>query len=107
LWKAIHGRLVEGFARLIRQQRLAPLRIIAYPVGGNIALRYAGVYPETVIKPVAIEGIAGDGARVWRPQYRQSDPHLDSGQAGAGRPHPRRHASIEDAYGRMQAENPT
>src|SRR5471030_1062809 len=48
---------VYDLAQLIHQQRLAPVRIIAHSLGGNIALRYAGVYPDTVAKLVAIEGM--------------------------------------------------
>ena len=48
---------IYDLAQLIHQQRLAPVTIIAHSLGGNIALRYAGVYPETVAKLVAIEGL--------------------------------------------------
>ena len=48
---------VYDLAQLIHQQKLAPVKIIAHSLGGNIALRYAGIYPETVSKLVAIEGL--------------------------------------------------
>src|SRR5262249_6784412 len=48
---------IYDLAQLIHQQRLAPVAIIAHSLGGNIALRYAGIYPETVAKLVAIEGL--------------------------------------------------
>jgi len=51
------GAYVYDLAQLIHQQGLAPVRMIAHSLGGNIALRYAGVYPETVSKLVAIEGM--------------------------------------------------
>ena len=35
----------------------APVSIIAHSLGGNIALRYAGIYPDKVRKLVAIEGL--------------------------------------------------
>ena len=44
-------------AQLIHQKRLAPLTIIAHSMGGAIALRYTGLYPETVKKLVVIEGL--------------------------------------------------
>src|SRR5271167_2275952 len=46
---------VYDLAQLIHQQKLAPVRIIAHSLGGNIALRYTGLYPDTVQKLVAIE----------------------------------------------------
>src|SRR5882724_6900872 len=39
---------IYDLAQLIHQQRLAPVTIVAHSLGGNIALRYAGIYPETV-----------------------------------------------------------
>src|SRR5210317_1586229 len=40
-------------AQLIRQKKLAPVNIIAHSLGGNIALHYAGLFPDTVAKLVA------------------------------------------------------
>ena len=48
---------VYDLAQLIHQQKLAPVTIIAHSLGGNIALRYAGLYPENVAKLIAIEGL--------------------------------------------------
>ena len=36
---------------------LAPVTIIAHSLGGNVTLRYAGIYPETVARLVVIEGL--------------------------------------------------
>ena len=48
---------IYDLAQLVHQQNLAPVSIIAHSLGGNIALRYAGVYPEAVRRLVAIEGL--------------------------------------------------
>lgn len=48
---------VYDFAQLIHQQNLAPVTIVAHSLGGNIAIRYAGLYPDNVAKLVAIEGL--------------------------------------------------
>ena len=48
---------VYDLAQLIHQQELAPVTIVAHSLGGNICLRYAGVYPDKVRKLVAIEGL--------------------------------------------------
>ena len=36
---------------------MAPVTIIGHSLGGSIALLYAGLFPETVDKVVAIEGL--------------------------------------------------
>jgi pimeloyl-ACP methyl ester carboxylesterase len=96
-------------AQLVHQQRLAPVTIIAHSLGGNIALRYAGIYPETVAKLVAIEGL-GPPPRILadlgaKPIATRMDEWIREQRGLAGRL-PRRYASIEDAFRRMQEENP-
>ena len=99
---------VYDLAQLIHQQRLAPVRIIAHSLGGNIALRFTGVYPEAVSKLVAIEGMGPSPAmlkeRASRTVGERMRSWVDEKRALAGRA-PRRYASIEEAFGRMQAEN--
>lgn len=53
---------IYDLAQLIHSQRLTPVAIVAHSLGGNIALRYTGIYPETVRQLVAIEGL-GPGPR--------------------------------------------
>ncbi|MEL6873728.1 MAG: hypothetical protein AAFO62_13255, partial [Pseudomonadota bacterium] len=36
---------------------VGPVRIIAHSMGGNVALRYTGMFPDMVTKLVAIEGL--------------------------------------------------
>jgi len=48
---------VYDLAQLIHQQQLAPVTIVAHSLGGHIALRFAGIYPDAVRKLVAIEGL--------------------------------------------------
>jgi len=100
---------IYDLAQLIHQQRLAPVTIIAHSLGGNIALRYAGVYPETVARLVAIEGL-GPSSRALAEHggktiVERMDGWIREQRALAGRM-PRRYASIEDAFHRMQEENP-
>lgn len=99
---------VYDLAQLIHQQKLAPVTLIAHSLGGNIALRYAGLYPENVAKLIAIEGLGpspkmlaerfatgfADRMRAW----------IDEQRSLSGRM-PRRYAGIEDAWRRMQEEN--
>ncbi len=48
---------IYDLAQLIHQQKLAPVTLIAHSLGGNIALRYTGLYPENVARLIAIEGL--------------------------------------------------
>ena len=99
---------VYDLAQLIHQQKLAPVRIVAHSLGGNIALRYAGVFPETVSKLVAIEGMGPSPEMMAQRTQRGPTERLRAWVADtrklAGRI-PRRYPSIEDAFHRMQAEN--
>ena len=99
---------VYDLAQFIHQQKLAPVRIVAHSLGGGIALRYSGVFPETVAKLVAIEGLgpspAQQAARAKRTAAERLRQWVGDTRALAGRV-PRRYASIEEAYGRMQGEN--
>ena len=54
-----HSEYIYDLAQLIHQQHLAPLYIIAHSLGGGVALRFAGVYPENVIRMIVIEGTGG------------------------------------------------
>ena len=99
---------VYDLAQLIHRQRLAPVSIISHSLGGNIALRYAGVFPENVAKLVAIEGL-GPSPDMLAQRGERSVPErlrawIEEERALAGRL-PRRYASIEEALGRMRAEN--
>lgn len=99
---------VYDLAQLIHQQKLAPVTLIGHSLGGNIALRYAGLYPESVARIIAIEGLGPapkklaerfpggfpDRMRAWIEEQRSLSGRL-----------PRRYATIEDALKRMQEEN--
>ncbi len=99
---------VYDLTQLVHQQKLAPVTIVAHSMGGNIALRYAGLYPDRVRRLVAIEGLgpspkllakrnAGDFAeriRDW----------IDKKREAAGRT-PRRYDSIDAALARMIEAN--
>jgi pimeloyl-ACP methyl ester carboxylesterase len=95
-------------AQLIHQQHLAPVTIIAHSLGGNIALRYAGIFPDRVRKLVAIEGL-GPSPRLLAQHAKvgiaeRMTKWIDEQGALSGRV-PRRYASIEDAFKRMQEAN--
>ncbi|MGH7054538.1 MAG: alpha/beta fold hydrolase, partial [Stellaceae bacterium] len=95
-------------AQLIHQQELAPVTIIAHSLGGMIALRYAGIYPDEIRKLVAIEGV---GASPRRRRERARTPIAERMQTWiaeqkslSGRL-PRRYPTLEAALRRMQEAN--
>jgi pimeloyl-ACP methyl ester carboxylesterase len=99
---------IYDLAQLIHQLRLAPVTIVAHSLGGNIALRYAGLYPENAARLVAIEGL-GPSPKMLAERFAKSFHERMQGwiaeqRALSGRL-PRRYATIEDAWKRMQEEN--
>ena len=111
-WQASGGYTMAGYiydlAQLIHQQALAPVRIVAHSLGGNIALRYSGVYPGE--RPPA----GGDrGPRPGTENHVEADRKpigermrrwIEEQRAISGR-QPRRYPTVEAAYARMQEEN--
>jgi pimeloyl-ACP methyl ester carboxylesterase len=99
---------VYDLAQLIHQQELAPVTIVSHSMGGNVAMRYTGLYPEKVRKVVAIEGLGPSpkilAERAGASVVERMTKWIDSTRAFAGRM-PRRYASIEEAFKRMQDEN--
>ena len=55
--------------QLIHQQELAPVTIVAHSLGGNIAIRYTGVFPEKV-------------RTARRDRGARADPEADGGALG-------------------------
>jgi pimeloyl-ACP methyl ester carboxylesterase len=100
---------IYDLAQLVHQQRLAPVTIVAHSLGGQIALRYAGIYPDAVAKLASIEGLGPSPARLKERGTKtivdRMDEWIREQRAFSGRL-PRRYASIEDAFRRMQEENP-
>jgi pimeloyl-ACP methyl ester carboxylesterase len=100
---------IYDLAQLVHQQRLAPVTIIAHSLGGNVALRYAGIYPDSAARLVAIEGLGPSADRLAERRAKPFDTRMDEWigeqRALAGRL-PRRYPSTEDAFRRMQEENP-
>ena len=99
---------VYDLAQLIHQQELAPVTMVAHSLGGNIALRYAGIYPENVRRLVAIEGL-GPSPKILKergetPFAERMQDWIAEQRKLSGRM-PRRYPSIEDAFRRMQEEN--
>jgi pimeloyl-ACP methyl ester carboxylesterase len=99
---------VYDLAQLIDLLGLAPVTIVSHSMGGNVCLRYTGLFPDKVRKLVAIEGLGpspalqadydkvpfADRIREWMRDKR-----------GAAARMPKRYATLDDALARMKAEN--
>ena len=111
-WSPDGNYAIAGFvydlAQLVHQQELAPVTIVAHSLGGMIALRYAGIYPDFVRKLIAIEGLGASPKRLaeWskRGIAERMQSWIGEQRALSGRM-PRRYASIEEAFKRMQEVN--
>ena len=102
------GDMVYDIAQLVHQLDLAPVTIVAHSLGGQVCLRYAGIYPEMVRKLVAIEGLGPSPAviaKLFAKPYRERVREwIEKKRASAGRI-PRKYATIGDALARMREEN--
>ncbi len=100
---------VYDLAQLIHQKKLAPVTIVSHSLGGSVSLSYTGIHPESVAKIVAIEGLgpppAMIAARARMRIHERMTEWIESMRSLAGRT-PRKYASIEEAFTRMQGENP-
>ncbi|MFA7587502.1 MAG: alpha/beta hydrolase [Novosphingobium sp.] len=99
---------VYDFAQLVHTLGHDQVTIVAHSLGGNIATRFTGLYPEKVRKLVNIEGLgpapalrseveakgAANRLREWIADKRKA----------AGRM-PRRYPTLEAAFTRMKTEN--
>jgi pimeloyl-ACP methyl ester carboxylesterase len=99
---------VYDLAQLIHQLDLSPVSVVAHSMGGNIALRYTGLYPENVRKLVAIEGLGPSPAMLAErdakgigTRFRQ---WIEDKRLAAGRS-PKRYPTLDTALKRMKAEN--
>ena len=96
-------------SELVRQLDLAPVTLIGHSLGGNVAVRYAGIFPSRVKRLVCIEGLGPSPAlmaeRLGRPVAERLAAWVEAQRRLKARA-PRRYPSIEDAIARMQAAHP-
>jgi len=100
--------LVYDLAQLIHQQGLETVAVVAHSLGGALALRYAGLYPEKVGKLVVIEGLRPASGpfsqRGDKPYDERMRVWIDARRNLSTRV-PRRYPSIDAALERMRIEN--
>jgi pimeloyl-ACP methyl ester carboxylesterase len=96
---------IFDLAELVHQRKLAPVTLIGHSLGGNIAVRYAGIFPAQVKRLVAIEGLglppATMAARLAKPLAERMRLWVEARRRLAGIA-PHRYRSIADATARMQ-----
>lgn len=99
---------VYDLAQLIHLQGLAPVSIVAHSLGGSIATRLAGIYPQSVKQLVAIEGLGLSPRlikeRAGKPPAEKLRNWVERTRGLATR-QPRRYASLDDAIARMRSEH--
>lgn len=100
---------VYDIAQLLHQTSLTPVTIVSHSLGGMVSLLYSGLYPETVRRLVAIEGLGlsprMSAERAAKPLEGRLQSWVETLRKFSARV-PRRYPSVEDAFHRMQEENP-
>ncbi|MBV38213.1 MAG: alpha/beta hydrolase [Rhodospirillaceae bacterium] len=100
---------VYDIAHLVDQKNMAPVTILSHSLGGMISLQYAGLHPDSVKSITAIEGLGSSPANLAKNAGKTIDTRLNEWAEElrklSGRT-PRRYASLENAFKRMQDENP-
>ena len=99
---------VYDFAQLVHTLGHDKVTIIAHSLGGNIATRFAGLYPDQVAKFVNIEGL-GPPPALRREQEAEGASErlrrwIEDKRKASGRT-VRKYATLRDAYQRMKEEN--
>ncbi|WP_159978274.1 MULTISPECIES: alpha/beta fold hydrolase [unclassified Novosphingobium] len=98
---------VYDFAQLVHTLGQDKVTIIAHSLGGNIATRYTGLYPEKVAKFVNIEGLGPPPGLRRESEVNASDrlrQWVEDKRKASGRT-VRKYATLRDAYQRMKEEN--
>jgi pimeloyl-ACP methyl ester carboxylesterase len=99
---------IYDIAQLVHQKQMAPVTILAHSLGGSIALLYAGLFPESVAKVVAIEGLGPSPPMLERMREKPIEQRVREWIAArreeAGRA-PRKYATLDDAVARMKEAN--
>lgn len=96
-------------AQLLHQKDASEVTVIGHSLGGSIALQYTSLYPEKVKKLVAIEGMGPSPTMAAKTADKPLSGRIHEWMNGlrkaSGRL-PRRYPTLEDAFQRMQEENP-
>ena len=100
--------LIYDFAQLVESLDAPRVTIVAHSLGGFIASRFTGLYPEKVERLALIEGLglsaALDAQRAATPLAGRLRKWIGEKRAASGRS-PRRYANLDAAFERMKEEN--
>jgi pimeloyl-ACP methyl ester carboxylesterase len=94
---------VIDLAELIRHLGARPIPIVAHSFGARVALRHAGIFPETVSRLIAIEGLFDTGSA--KPPAERIRDYYERQRTFIAKTPPR-YTTIEAAAERMRAVNP-
>lgn len=111
-WSAEGSYMIHNYvydlAQLVQIIGRDPVAIVGHSLGGSVTLRYAGLFPDSVRKIAAIEGLGMAPGRVEqqaaRPRPDLWREWIDNRRASAKR-QPRRYTTIEAAVARMRERN--
>jgi pimeloyl-ACP methyl ester carboxylesterase len=99
---------IYDLAQLIHQLKLEPVSIVAHSYGGNISLRYAGIYPDKVRQIVAIEGLGWSpkilAERASKPVEERMKAWIEGKRGRAGK-ELKRYPTLVAAAARMREAN--
>jgi pimeloyl-ACP methyl ester carboxylesterase len=102
------GAYLYDFTQLIHTLGHDQVTIVAHSLGGNIATRFTGLFPEKVRKLVNIEGLGPSpdvfAKRMEAGYAERMREWIADKRKAAGRM-PRRYTTIKTAYERMKEEN--
>ncbi len=97
---------VLDLAQLLEHVGEKPVTLLGHSLGGAVVLHYAGIYPEHVVKVIAIEGLGPPKEMlVPRPIETRMAEWIDNMKKIAQRK-PRRYATLAEAEQRMGEANP-
>ena len=100
---------VYDIAQLLHQKQMSPVTVIGHSLGGSIALLYTALHPAKVSKLVAIEGMGPPPSMIKERMGQSMSQRLHNWMEGIRTSSGRlvkRYPSLEEAFQRMQAENP-
>ena len=100
---------VYDIAQLLNQKNMTPCVVIGHSLGGSISLLYTALHPQNVRKLIAIEGMGPPPSMLEGRLNKPLDERLHDWMKdlrGLSARQVRRYDSLEDAYERMQSENP-
>ena len=100
---------VYDITQLLLQKHMSPVTVIGHSLGGSISLLYTALHPYNVDKLVSIEGMGPPPAMIKQRMGQSMSQRLHNWMGDVRKSSGRmvkRYPSLEDAFQRMQTENP-